>query len=175
MADEEVKENDESIEEEIKPPSGGKKGMLIIIVGAVMLVVAIFLVVFIIYPKYQELNGQADVTEEAEEEVVDEPVEIGMILKIENITINPKGSMGRRFAIFEIALEYHDPELEPTLKTYMPLILDKYQTYLRGKTVLELSTTAYVDVIRSDLKEIVNDLLKGEKISNLYFTRFVLQ
>lgn len=174
MSDEEVKENGESTEEEVKP-SGGKKGMLILIAGVVMLVVAIALVVFVIFPKYQELTGQADPMEEVEEKVSEEPVEIGKILKIENITINPKGSMGRRFAVFEIALEYHDSELEPTLKTYMPIILDRYQTYLRSKTVLELSTTDYIDTIRSDLKAIVNDLLKSDKISNLYFTRFVLQ
>ncbi len=167
MADEEKKE-------EVKEKSGGKKSMLLLIVGVVMIVLAAVLVIFVIFPKYQQMNGGA-VEEEVAEEVPEGPTPIGKILKIENITINPKGSQGRRFAVFEMALEYSNPELEPTLKTYMPMILDRYQTYLRTKTVRDLTSVSEIDSIRSDLKQIVADMLKTDEITNLYFTRFVLQ
>ncbi len=168
MAEEEEKK------EEVKEKSGGKKSMMLLIIGLVMIVLAAVLVIFVVFPKYQQMNGGA-----AEEEVVEEapegPAPIGKILKIENITINPKGSQGRRFAVFEMALEYSNPELEPTLKTYMPIILDRYQTYLRTKTVRDLTSVSEIDSIRSDLKQIVVDMLNTDEITNLYFTRFVLQ
>ncbi len=157
-----------------KEKSGGKKSMILLIIGVVMIVLAAVLVIFVIFPKYQQMNGGA-AEEEVAEEVPEGPVPIGKILKIENITINPKGSQGRRFAVFEMALEYSNPELEPTLKTYMPIILDRYQTYLRTKTVRDLTSVSEIDSIRSDLKEIVVDMLKTDEITNLYFTRFVLQ
>ena len=154
--------------------SGGKKSILLLIVGLVMIVLAAVLVIFVIFPKFQQMNGSVP-EEEVVEEVKEEPAKIGNILKIENITINPKGSLGRRFAVFEIALEYSNPELEPTLKTYMPIILDRYQTYLRTKTVRDLTSVTEIDSIRSDLKQIVVDMLKTDEVTNLYFTRFVLQ
>lgn len=154
--------------------SGGKKSMMLIIVGVVMIALAAVLVIFVIFPKFQQMNGTAP-EEEVAEEVPDGPAKIGNILKIENITINPKGSQGRRFAVFEMALEYSNPELEPTLKTYMPIILDRYQTYLRTKTVKDLTSVTEIDSIRADLKQIVVDMLKTDEITNLYFTRFVLQ
>jgi len=166
MADDEKKEEQGS--------SGGKKSMMLIIIGIIMIVLAAVLVIFVIFPKYQQMTGTAT-EEEAVEEVSDEPAKIGNILKIENITINPKGSQGRRFAVFEMALEFNNPELEPTLKTYMPIILDRYQTYLRTKTVADLTSVTEIDSIRADLKQIVVDMLKTDEITNLYFTRFVLQ
>ena len=174
MAEDEKSTAGEEQNVEAKGKPGGKKTMLLLIVGIVMIVVAALLVVFIIYPKYQQISGAAP-EEEVAEEVPEGPVKIGKILKIENITINPKGSQGRRFAVFEMALEYSNPELEPTLKTYMPIILDRYQTYLRTKTVKDLTSVSEIDSIRSDLKQIVVDMLKTDEITNLYFTRFVLQ
>ncbi len=167
-------DGEEIKEEKGKEKSGGKKSMILLIIGVVMIVLAAVLVIFVIFPKYQQMNGGA-AEEEVAEEVPEGPVPIGKILKIENITINPKGSQGRRFAVFEMALEYSNPELEPTLKTYMPIILDRYQTYLRTKTVRDLTSVSEIDSIRSDLKEIVVDMLKTDEITNLYFTRFVLQ
>ncbi len=167
-------EDEKNVDTEEKAKSGGKKSMMLLIVGIVMIVLAAVLVIFVIFPKFQQMNGTAP-EEEVAEEVPEGPVQIGKILKIENITINPKGSQGRRFAVFEMALEYSNPELEPTLKTYMPIILDRYQTYLRTKTVRDLTTVSEIDSIRSDLKQIVVDLLKTDEITNLYFTRFVLQ
>lgn len=177
MADEELKEpeaENEELPSEEKPKSG--KAMIILGAGLVMILVAVVLVVFVLFPKYQEMNGQ---TSSEPEEVIHEgePVSLGQIFKIENITINPKGSMGRRFAVFEVALEYDDsdPEFGNTLFSLQPVIMDRFISYLRTKTVTEFSRDSEIDSIRVHMKNIVNDMVKREAISNLYFTRFVLE
>jgi len=172
MADEELKET-EGTEQEA--PKGGSKTMMLIIIGVVMLLVSVALVVFVIFPKYQQLTGTGDETEVVEEAPAEGPTQIGQVFTIDNLTINPKGSMGRRFAVFEIVLEFERPELSSTLTTLKPIIMDNYLTYLRTKTVVELSRPAEMDSIRSNLKKIVNGLLKSDEITNLYFTRFVLE
>jgi len=175
MADEDIK-NPEDQEAAVEEKPKGGKTMIIIGAGVVMIVVAVVLVVFVLFPKYQEMTGQA--SSEPEEVVVEEkPMELGQIFKIENITINPKGSMGRRFAVFEVALEYDDadPGFGDQIFKLQPVITDKFISYLRTKTVMELSRDTEIDTIRLHLKNIVNDLFKKEAISNLYFTRFVLE
>ena len=179
MADEELIENEEENleEEETFMPSGGKKTIIILSLGGLLIVVAIILVVFVIYPKYQQMMGvETDETEEVEEiEEPEGPLQVGEIYKIEGLTINPRGTLGSRFAVFEVALEYENPELAATLTTLKPIIMDRYLTYLRTKTVMELSRPTLVDSIRADLKKIINDMLNNDEIVNLYFTRFVLE
>lgn len=174
MADEQIKEN-EGQAAEVEPKPKGGKTMMIIGAGVAMIVVAVVLVVFILFPKYQELTGQD--TAEQEEVIKEEPKTLGQVFKIENITINPKGSMGRRFAVFEVALEYQDsdPEFGNTLFSLQPVIMDRFISYLRTKTVMELSKESQIDTIRYHMRDIVNDLVKKEAITHLYFTRFVLE
>lgn len=174
MAENEAPEK--QAEEQAPPAKGGSKTLMLIIVGVVLLLISVGLVVFVIFPKYQELSGTASETEEvAEQEPESKPTQIGQVFTLDNLTINPKGSMGRRFAVFEIVLEFDKPELSATLGTLKPIIMDRYLTYLRTKTVLDLSRPAEMDSIRSHLKQIVNELLNSEEITNLYFTRFVLE
>ncbi len=169
MADEEKKEE--------APVKKKSKTMLIIIIGVVLLLISVALVVFVIFPKYQEMtgNGTNQDTVEAKDQDEQQPV-IGQIFKISNITINPKGSLGRRFAVFEVALEYHNPELANELTTMEPIIMDRFIKYLRTKTVLELTQEDEMEKIRKKMKEIVNKTLKKENaITNIFFTRYVLE
>ena len=168
MADEEKKEE--------VPVKKKSKTMLVIIIGVVLLLISIALVIFVIFPKYQEMTGasQEDTTEVKEAEEM-KPA-IGLIYKISNITINPKGSMGRRFAVFEVALEYHTPELEKEITTLEPIIMDHFIKYLRTKTVLQLTQEEEMEQIRVDMKKIVNGILKKENaVTNIFFTRYVLE
>ena len=108
MAGEDLDIQEQEEEQEEEQESGGsKKASLLVIILAVMLIVAVGVVCFVLYPMYQEMTGGADSTAKA---VVEEPepkeIVVGKIFKIEGLTVNPKGSMGRRYVIFDIALEY---------------------------------------------------------------------
>lgn len=155
--------------------SGGKKSGMIIIILLVALIAAAALVFFVLYPKYKELTGTAEDTEQVQEEEKEKLTEIGQIYKISGLTVNPKNSMGRRFAVFDLALEYSDPLVNDKLNKFQPIILDRLLIYLRSKTIAEYSATDTIDKMRGDMKKLINEVLQEEVITNLYFTRFVLE
>ena len=170
MAEKNIEKNEQKENNE----AGGKKTGLIIIVLVIILIAAAALVFFLLYPKYQQLTGANEETEQVQEEEVKAP-EVGLIYKISGLTVNPKLSMGRRFAVFDLALEYTDPLVNDQLNKFQPIILDRLLIYLRSKTIAEYSATETMDKMREDLKKIINDVLQQEVINNLYFTRFVLE
>ncbi|HGY55132.1 MAG TPA: flagellar basal body-associated FliL family protein [Caldithrix abyssi] len=166
--------------EAAKGKSSNSKIILISTIVFIQVVAAITLIVFVILPKYQETSAEPDQTQE---ESVNEgsanedegPRELGQIYKISDLTVNPKGSMGRRFAVFEVALEVETVEDVDILKRYHPLIVDGYINFLRKKTVFELATDDSLSVIKNHLKEITNEVVGQDLVYNIYFTRFVLQ
>lgn len=158
--------------QETEPPKK-KKGLLIAIIVLAQLIIAAGLVVFIIYPK---LAGPADEKEEAPAEKTEENSnQLGPTFTISDLTVNPKGSMGRRFAVFEVVLEMNNPTYSEKLTQMKPVIVDKFLGYLREKTIAEYSSSDQMKIIRKDLKDIVNSVLNEEAVKNLFFTRFVLE
>ncbi len=172
MEDEKAVENEKEQEssEEVYP---GKKKNWGLIIGVVLvqLIVAVFIIKFLVFPN----EGESSESVEEEAEQVEETKEMGFIYKISNLTINPKNSMGRRFAVFEIALEVEEAATVEELKKYHPIIVDRFIGYFRTKTVLELSSQESLVTIKSDLKNIVNKIMLEEVVNNLYFTRYVLE
>ncbi|HHJ53664.1 MAG TPA: flagellar basal body-associated FliL family protein [Caldithrix abyssi] len=164
----------EEEKEQQEQPKKSKKGMMIAIIIAAQLIVAVLLVVFVIYPRmYPSAPGGEEVKEEQKKE--EQGKKLGPTYTISDLTVNPKGSMGRRFAVFEVVLEVNDPTVIDKLNQNKPVIVDQFLTYLRGKTVAELASLDQMKIIRNDLAEIVNRILDEDAVSNLYFTRFVLE
>jgi flagellar basal body-associated protein FliL len=150
-----------------------KKGLLIVIIVLAQLVVAAALVIFIIYPKYA---GNGSEQEEAPAEKTEEAgAQLGPTYTISDLTVNPKGSMGRRFAVFEVVLEMNDAAYIEKVKQIKPVIVDKFLSYLREKTVADFSMSEQMKIIRNDLRKIVNAVLDEDAVKNLYFTRYVLE
>ena len=147
-----------------------KKTILIATIIFIQFIIAAVVVVYVIIPKVSGSNGE----EEAEEKVAEERVR-GQIYKISELAINPKGSMGRRFAVFEVALEMPDAEAVEKIKALHPFILDRYLTYLRTKTVKELSNHENLPGLKKELKNIANEEIGENLVMQIYFTRFVLE
>ena len=107
MADEKPQNEDlpenEQVEEEPSEFEDGKKKkskIFYLAIFAVQIIVAIVLVKFFIIPWSSATDGEVSVEEEQEIIQEDEPKEIGTIYKLPALTVNPKGSRGRRFAVF---------------------------------------------------------------------------
>ncbi len=168
----ELKKNGSGKEEPALPPKK-KKGFLFLTIILVQIIAAIALVVFVIYPKFA---GSTDPGADQQKEAgVKEGNTLGTLFSISNLTVNPKGSMGRRFAVFEVALEVHDPKAVEKLTAYKPVIVDQFLKYLRSKTIEEYSNVQEMDAIRNDLKNIANSVIQEKVVTNLYFTRYVLE
>jgi len=150
-----------------------KKGLLIGIIILVQLIVAAVLVIFIIYPKFAGNGEEAE--EKPKEKTEEAGHQLGPTYTISDLTVNPKGSMGRRFAVFEVVLEMNDAAYIEKITQIKPVIVDRFLSYLREKTVAEFSSSEQMKIIRNDLKNIVNSVLNEDAVKNLYFTRYVLE
>ncbi len=166
-----VAEEKSMAKEEVKP-NQTKWGLIIGLV-LVQVIAAIAIVYFLIVPKlWPDSTGQDGEKTKIEKKEKKEP---GVIYTISDITINPKDSYGRRFAVFEIALELPNEDAKADLDKMKPIIVDRILQYLRSRTVAELTTTTNVAQIKRDLKDDINDILGQDLVQNLYFTKFVLE
>ena len=170
----EVQEQDQDQDQEETQAAGSKKSMLIVIILVVSLITALSLVYFVLYPKYQEMTGGADSTL-VEEEPEKKEIVVGKLFKIEGLTVNPKNSMGRRFVVLDIVLEYQNEEDELKLNEFRPLIFDALLKYFRSKTVEHYSAQDAMEIMRVEIIVLVNEILPEEIITNLYFTRYMLE
>jgi len=177
MADENVNVdeviNDDELTEYEKSEKKKKKTIILIGLVVFQLILALIVVKFFIYPWYINNSSNADSTAETEE--MNEKRSLGMIYKISDLTVNPKGSGGRRFAVFELALSVPNQITVETIKKYEPVIKDRYIQYFRSKSVSDLSVDSVIVQAKIDLKNIANDIIGKKDIQDIYFTRFVLQ
>lgn len=151
-----------------------KKKLTYIIVFVVQIILAFVLIKFVVFPWYNKDSAE-EVVEEVEETENKEPKEIGHIYTISNLTVNPSGSRGRRFAVFEIAVSVQTPEFVEEMKKYDTMIKDNLIQYFRAKTVEELSVDTAIVAIKEDIMEITGDIVGTEQLNDVYFTRFILQ
>jgi len=167
MADEDI------LEEQDLKENKSKKIFIYGGIGLVQVVVAFVLVYFLIYPKFTETGQGTDGTGEIENKKERKP--LGILHKISGLTVNPKNTGGNRFAVFEIVFEMQDEKTKTLVAQYEPVITDKLLAYLRSRTVEELSYQHLTTTIKSDIMNLVNETLVDNKVTNVYFTRFVLE
>jgi len=179
MADE-VEEKEEVVEEpEQEQGKKSSKAVLYISIIAVQLLIAGFLIWKFVMPEYNELTDLNEaVSEEVDEQTDeddDEPKELGVMYKIENLTVNPKGTRGMRYAVFEFSLEVPGEDEITVLEKYKTVLIDNYIAYFRNRTMADLANDELLDSLKLDLSNIANNVLGDELVNNVYFTRFVLE
>ena len=102
--------------------------------------------------------------------------EVGPIIQLNELVVNPAGSMGRRFLVVKIALELLDVAVQKELDQQMPLINDGLIRLLSSKNVEYLSNVAARDTLREEVRVVINDRLPSQDgVTNVFFTGFVLQ
>jgi flagellar FliL protein len=116
-------------------------------------------------------------TTEKKPEVAESQIEeMGPMVQLEEIVVNPAGSMGRRFLVVKVALELSKAEIQPEVTRQMPVINDGMIKVLSSKTIEYLSNIADRDSLREELRLVVNDCLRGGTgVNKVFFTGFVLQ
>ncbi|MCB0281051.1 MAG: flagellar basal body-associated FliL family protein [Calditrichae bacterium] len=178
MAEEEKIEEQEQQEEVFDDKK--KKKVLYLVVILAQLIIAGFLIWYFVWPEYEEFQGLDESITEVKGESVDEdeesePKELGVMYQIENLTVNPKGTRGMRFAVFEFSLEVPSEETKQELDKYKTVLIDNYIKYFRSRSIVELSKDSMTDSLKIDIARITDEILGEKVVQNVYFTRFVLE
>jgi flagellar FliL protein len=114
---------------------------------------------------------------EKKQEVVEPKFEdVGPIVQLEELVVNPAGSLGRRFLVVKVALELSDAAAQEEISRQMPVINDGLIRLLSSKSVEYLSNITSRDSLREEMRLAINESLRGDNgVSKVFFTGFVLQ
>jgi flagellar protein FliL len=194
MADESAVKAEQKPGEEEEAAPAGAKGPLIppvlvrysIVAGilAVMAVGAIFLVTDVIAPRLRKLGEPAPAAaESAKPESIREP---GEMLEVKDLIVNPAGSAGRRYlkvaAVIEVAAEKGKkkgkaPAAEGAGAGGLQeaQIRDLLIRELSARTLDELTDPVTKEEMRQGIIEGLSEILGTGRVSNVYFTEYVVQ
>ncbi len=119
------------------------------------------------------LAGEESKEEATEIEETLRPLE--KTLTITGLTVNPRNSMGKRFAVFELVLAVENDEVMEVLKKREPILKDRFIEYFRAKTVEELAMDSLMQNRKDDIIAMTNKVAGKKAVYDVFFTRFILQ
>jgi flagellar protein FliL len=177
MAEKGKKPAEEQVEQEGKeaPESEPKKGfpLNIIIIG----ILAVCLIGGGLYVWKGGLLAKFTGKKEASAEKQKEPEksEMGEIYELDTFIVNLSGGAGNNYLKVKISLELNNTELKTEFEKRLPQFRDAILTLLSSKTIIEVKTLEGKSQIRAEILTTLNQYLKTGKISNVYFSDFIVQ
>jgi flagellar basal body-associated protein FliL len=173
-----VEDKDQDLQEQEDAEKASKKGkkspgfltkiILVVVVLIFQISVAYFGVNYLFFGEVS-----SEISKPVEESGYEE---VGPIIQLDELVVNPSGSLGRRFVVVKVALELLDIAVQEDLEHQMPLINDGLIRLLASKNVEYLSNVAARDSLREEMRVVINDRLpNNDGVTNVFFTGFVLQ
>jgi flagellar protein FliL len=104
-----------------------------------------------------------------------EKSEIGSIYELESFIVNLSGGSGNNYLKIKISIELNKEELKIELEKRLPQFRDAILSLLSSKTYSEVKTIEGKSQIRAEIMTIMNQYLKTGKITNVYFSDFIVQ
>jgi len=91
------------------------------------------------------------------------------------LVVNPANTNGKRILMVEISLELNKEGLYPIIEGLEPKIKQQINDYLSAMTTEQLINVFDRDVIRGNLKEMVNSVVGENSVRDLFFVRYIMQ
>jgi flagellar protein FliL len=177
MAEKGKKPAEDQVEKEGKeaPESEPKKGFPLNIV--IIAILAVCLTGGGLYVWKSGLLSKASGKKEAvaEKQKESEKNEIGEIYELETFIVNLSGGSGNNYLKVKINLELNNVELKTELEKRLPQFRDAVLSLLSSKTIAEVKTIEGKSQIRAEILTTLNQYLKTGKITNVYFSDFIVQ
>ncbi len=93
----------------------------------------------------------------------------------ENVVVNLAGTMGTRYLKTSFTALSDNPEVKTIIEENKKQLLDVTLNVLSTRTLADLEQPGAKNVVRNDLMANLNQALKSDLISQIYFTDFVVQ
>lgn len=174
-----------SAEPKKKGEGGGNKTfvMMFSVAMVIQLIIIVVLVYFVLsksnsnqqvqQTQAQDNTQQAAQAKEGETAKDDGPM---IIYQTDDLIVNPKGSGGRRYLMAQIGLSVPSEEIRKEFEANRKAQLyDILNQFLATKSIDELADIDKRDSIKIDLKNVLNKEINGNKIKNVFFSKFVVQ
>ena len=150
-----------------------KTVLIIIISVAVLFMGMVGAGFFILWNKISQLPPDPatvqDMPVEEEENV------IGPLYSLDTMIVNLSDHGGKRYLRVTMALELSDPDAVATIESRLPQVRDAILMIMPTKKYDEISTTDGKIALRTEVMEKINTLMTKGRVTNIYFTEFVVQ
>jgi len=124
----------------------------------------------------QRSEGQADAGKEgAGSRMEDRERPEGKIYVVKDLIVNPAGTNGTRFLLTTVGLEVTTPEALRELESKDVMVRDALNTILTSKDLLTIVNVDGREAIRKEIEEKVGSILRGGVLTNVYFSKFIIQ
>jgi len=120
---------------------------------------------------FSRLSGKKEVKTEAKAGVI----EIGPIYEMEDFIVNLSGGTGNNYLKVKVSLELDSEIVNAEVVKRLAQLRDSILTLLSSKTYDEVKTPEGKYQIRAEIIANLNQYLKTGKITNVYFSDFIVQ
>jgi len=150
--------------------------ILIILIGAFLLiVVAMGGGFFMMWNKMSSMNAQNSEVVESGTEAEEVVETMGPTKKLDTFIVNLADKGGERYLRVSMNLELEKEETVEVVGKILPKIRDAILMILPTKKYEDIGTVEGKSALRNEMLTKINELMKPEKIKNIYFTEFVVQ
>jgi flagellar FliL protein len=173
----------EEEKEGTKEEGKGKKSpvlLIVIVVVAVLLIVAIALFAFLVTGSDNEAQGgapagQKQSTQREGSARNPDMANIGMMVELDDFTVNLLSEGGKRYLRTKINLELGSNNLQSEIEKKIPVLRDIIIQVLSSKQIEEITTKDGKERLKDELVKALNRALIDGQLKNVYFTTFVIQ
>jgi flagellar basal body-associated protein FliL len=148
----------------------------ILIIGGPILLVQIVVVYFLVSKFFapavaQNIPTKGSVSEEKKSGEEQTP----QIVVIKDVIVNPAGTNGSHLLVTTVGLEVPTTEGKVELEQKEVQTRDILVTILTGKRMDELTTPEQKEILREEIHQRINKILKAGPLSKVYISKFILQ
>ncbi len=141
-------------------------------------VLVYLLIVFVLVPKFGgggAHGAQAETEKTVEAEGGEGAVTGQFVFVVKDMIINPAGTGGTRFLLTTVGVETSSEEHLKSIEKKDVVVRDVLNTVLASKTVEALDDQTLRDGLRREIKDSLQKYIKPEKVSQVYFSKFIIQ
>jgi flagellar protein FliL len=124
---------------------------------------------------FSKKSGEETAVAEKATEEKGEAVSIGVIFEMDDFVVNLSGGSGNNYLKAKINLELGSEEAKAEAEKRVTQFRDSIITLLSGKTYEEVTTLEGKAQMKVEIMTILNELLKTGKVTNVYFSDFIVQ
>jgi flagellar FliL protein len=97
------------------------------------------------------------------------------IFVVKDMIVNPAGTNGTRFLLTTVGFEISNAEGKKELENKEVQVRDALNTVLTSKALDELIDVSLREELRVEISQKVGDLVKSGNLTNVYFSKFIIQ
>ena len=122
-------------------------------------------------PAAAESKGHGEASEGEHGEGAGEP----NIYIVKDVILNPAGTNGTRFLLTTVGFEVTTAEAKRELEAKDVQVRDALNTVLTAKSLSALSMPENRDSLRKEISYTVGKMLRSGNLTNVYFSKFIIQ